>query len=111
MVGLSLAGLVAGQSRGSSGLLTGLSVLTFGLLIALYRRLTGMWVNTFRVPGMVRPTLVATVVGYAVAGGGALLEHAAHVPYALVGAGVVLGVGYVAYWRWVERRLVALWER
>lgn len=110
LLGLALFALVAGMSRGASGLLTAFGVVALGGLLALYRRLTGLWLNTWHVPGMRLATGLATLVAYAATGTGALLEHAAGVPFALVVTGVLLGVAYVVYWRWVERRLADLWR-
>lgn len=110
LLGVTFFVMVAGLSRGSTGLLVGLALLAQGLLLALYRRLTGMWVNTFHVPGMQRTTVVSVLVAYALVTAGALLEHLAGVPFSLVATGAVLAVAYVVYWRWVERRLVELWR-
>ena len=75
--------MVAGLSRGSDGLLVGLALVAQALLYLLYRRLTGLWLNTFHIAGLKRATVLA---------------------------GVVMAVAYVLFWRWVERRLVELWR-
>ena len=111
LLGLAVAVMVGGMSRGASGLVTGLGLLALGLLLVLYRRLTGLWLNLWHVPGMRRPAMLATAVTYAVLLAGALLEHVAGVPWALVVTGAVLGVAYVVFWRWVERRVAALWRQ
>ncbi len=78
-------------------------------LYALYRRLTGLWVNTWHVEGMRRVTTAATAVSLLLCVLGVGLDRGAGVRGAAAITGVVLGLGYVIYWRWVERRLVALW--
>lgn len=77
-------------------------------MYALYRRLTGLWVNTWHVEGMRRVTAAATAVCLLLLALGVGLERA-EVRGAAAVTGVVLGVAYVVYWRWVERRLVMLW--
>jgi len=78
-------------------------------LYALYRRLTGLWVNTWHVEGMRRVTTAATAGSLLLCVLGVGLDRGAGVRGAAAITGVVLGLGYVIYWRWVERRLVALW--
>lgn len=77
-------------------------------LYALYRRLTGLWINTWHVEGMRQVTAAATAVCLLLLAVGIGFERA-EVRGAAAVMGVVLGVAYVVYWRWVERRLVALW--
>ena len=111
LLGLVVAVMVGGMSRGASGLVSGSGLLGFGLLLVLYRRLTGLWLNLWHVPGMRRPAVLATVVTYVVLLVGSLLEHVAGVPWALVVTGAVLGAAYVVFWRWVERRVAELWRQ
>ena len=110
LFGVSLFAMVAGLSRGSDGLLVGLAVVAQGLLLLLYRRLTGLWLNTFHIAGLKRATVLALLFAYAVLAVGGMLEHGLGVPFSLVVAGVVMAVAYVLFWRWVERRLVELWR-
>ena len=76
-------------------------------LFVRYRQLTGLWVNTWHVKGLRQPTAtaVAELLGALSVG----LDRGADVLGASAVGGVVLGVAYVVYWRWVERRLVMLW--
>ena len=111
LLGLALAVMVGGLSRGASGLVSGLGLLALGLLLVLYRRLTGLWLNLWHVPGMRGAVALATGVTYAVLLAGSLLEHAAEVSWALVVTGAVLGIAYVVFWRWVERRVAQLWRQ
>ena len=110
LLGATIFVMVAGLSRGSTGLLVGLALVAQGLLFVLYRRLTGMWVNTFHIPGLKRTTVLAVLFVYLLLAAGALLEHRVGVPYSLVVVGAVLAVAYVVFWRWIERRLVQLWR-
>lgn len=78
-------------------------------LFVLYRRLTGLWVNTWHVKGMRQPTAIAIAVAELLGALSVGLDRGADVLGASAVGGVVLGVAYVVYWRWVERRLVMLW--
>lgn len=78
-------------------------------LYALYRRLTGLWIDTVNVDGMRWVTAAAITVSTLLCMLGIGLEHYAGVRGAAAITGVVLGVVYVIYWRWVERRLIVAW--
>ena len=101
------SGSLAGPAR--VAVLGGSLVALIGLLW-LYRRLTGLWINTLHVPGMRGATVLATAVALAVFGAANWLEDGQGVRGALAAAGVLLGLAYVVYWRWVERQLVTLWR-
>ena len=110
LFGVSSFAMVAGLSRGSDGLPVGLALVAQGLLYLLYRRLTGLWLNTFHIAGLKRATVLAVLFAYTVLAVGVALEHGLGVPFSLVVSGVVMAVAYVLFWRWVERRLVELWR-
>lgn len=80
-------------------------------LYVVYRRVTGLWVNLWNVDGMRRPTAVATVVAVLGAYLGSWFEHGLEVRGSAAVAGVALGVAYVVFWRWVDRRLAQLWSQ
>ena len=112
LLGAALAASVAALSlRGPAVVVVLiLSVAAQGALYALYQRLTGLWVNTWHVDGMRRVTALATTVSLLLLALGVGLDRGAGFRGAAAITGVVLGVAYVLYWRWVERRLVALWS-
>lgn len=112
LLGAALAGMFAAFSlRGPVVVMVlVLSLAAQGALYALYRRLTGLWVNTWHVDGMRAPAAAATVVALLVASVGVALDQGLDVRGAAAVAGVVLGVAYVVFWRWVDRRLVSLWS-
>lgn len=87
-----------------------LSVAAQGALYALYQRLTGLWVNTWHVDGMRKVTAIVTTITLLVLAIGVGLDRGAGLRGAAAITGAVLGVAYVVYWRWVERRLVSLWS-
>jgi len=110
LLGAALAAMLAALSlRGPAvAVVLVLALVAQVALYALYRRLTGLWVNTWHVEGMRQVTSAATAVCLVLLALGVGLERA-EVRGAAAVTGVVLGVAYVVYWRWVERRLVALW--
>jgi len=111
LLGAALAAMMAALSlRGPAvAVVLVLALAAQVALYALYRRLTGLWVNTWHVEGMRRVTAAATAVFLLLCVLGVGLDRGAGVRGAAAITGVVLGLGYVIYWRWVERRLVALW--
>lgn len=112
LVGVTLAAMLGSGSLSGPvrvGLLVG-SVAALGGLFWLYRRLTGLWINTLDVPGMRRVTVLVIGAHLTVFGVATWLEDGRGLRGALVVAGVLLGIGYTVYWRWVERRLVRLWR-
>ncbi len=110
LLGAALAAMVAAMSlRGPAfAIVLFLALVAQVALYALYRRLTGLWVNTWHVEGMRRVTAAATAAYALLLALGIGLDHYAGVRGAAAITGVVLGVAYVVHWRWVERRLVAL---
>lgn len=112
LVGLALAAVVGSGSLPSPIRILALVAASAALLalFALYRRLTGLWINTLDVPGMERVTRLAMGVVFVVYATALAVEELLDVPGAMVGAGVLLGTAYTFYWRWVERRLIELWQ-
>ena len=74
-------------------------------MVALYRRLTGFWVDGFRRGPTRRAIVVWVVLVLAVLGGGFAADE--HWRGAMVVAGAVLGVGVAAVSRWWTRLYVA----
>jgi len=111
LLGAALAAMLAAFSlRGPAfAVVLVLALAAQVALFALYRRLTGLWVNTWHVEGMRRVTAAATAAYALLIVLGIELDRGAGVQGAAAITGVVLGVVYVVHWRWVERRLVALW--
>jgi hypothetical protein len=111
-VGLTLAALFgSGSLDGVARAVVLLaSVAALAALFWLYRRLTGVWVDAYNVPGTRSATTVAMLVALGVLAVANVLEHGFDVRGSLVVAGVLLGVAYVLFWRWVERRLSRLWQ-
>jgi ABC-type xylose transport system permease subunit len=112
VVGVTLAVLVGSASLPDPARTAAVVVSTAALvaLLGLYRRLTGLWVNAYEVPGTRRATLLAILTALVVLALAAVLEDALDVPGPLLVAGVLLGAGYVLLWRWIERQLVRLWN-
>ena len=111
LLGAALAAMLASLSlRGPAvAIVLVLALVAQVSLYALYRRLTGLWINTLKVDGMRQVTAAATTVSALLLMLGIGLERYAGMRGAAAITGVVLGVAYVIYWRWVERRLVVLW--
>ena len=112
LVGLTMASLVGSGSLRppARGALLGASVVAMTALFWLYRRLTGLWVNAGKVPGTRLAALVVMVTSLAAFALATWLEDARDVRGALAVCGVLLGIGYTVFWRWVERQLVRLWQ-
>lgn len=78
------------------------------LLMAGYRRHTGLWVNGFNGGPSTEPVIRAWIaLGLAVGGAGLLAELAFDVRYAMVVAGVVLGMGVAL----LSRRWTTVYQR
>jgi len=110
LLGLLVAGFVSSYSTRSTWVICGaLVLLLLGLwgLTALYRRITGLWVNGLR-PG---PTRRATTVWFVVYGvvlaAAAVFEFLLDVRGAMVVGGVVLGVAIAVISQWWTRIYVA----
>lgn len=110
LLGLLVAGFVASYSLRSTWVtLVALVVLLLGLrgLMALYRRITGVWVNGLR-PGPTRRATTVWFAGYGVVlAAGAVAEYGLEIRGGMVVAGVVLGVGIALISQWWTRIYIA----
>ncbi len=110
LLGLLIAGFLASYSLRSTWVSLGALVLLLaGLrgLVALYTRLTGLWVNGFRA-GATRRAIHVWLVGYAVVVGAAAgAEYLLGLRGAMAVGGVVVGVGLALVSRWWTRIYVA----
>ena len=113
LVGLSLAGMVSSFAlpQPEQQVVLGVAIGAEFALFWLFRRLTGIWLKPFEIPGMKRPAVLVTVAGVVLLLLALVLEHYSTLRYGAVVVGVVLGVAYVVYWRWAEREVVRLWRR
>jgi hypothetical protein len=110
LLGLLVAGFISSYSSHNVWVITGALLLFLaGIrgLMALYRRLTGMWVNGLR-PG---PTQRAVKVWYVVYGvvlaAAAMFEFLLDVRGAMVVGGIVVGIAIAFISRWWTRIYVA----
>ncbi|NEK60503.1 hypothetical protein GCU56_21835 [Geodermatophilus sabuli] len=110
LLGLLVAGFVSSYAtRDPFWIMGAFLVFMAGIwgLVAVYRRLTGMWVDGNR-PGPTRRAIRVWAVLYAaVLAGGALAEYLLGVRGVMVVAGIVLGIGIVVISRWWARIYVA----
>ncbi|SOE00636.1 hypothetical protein [Blastococcus haudaquaticus] len=110
LLGLLVAGFISSYSSHNGWIITGaLVVFLVGLrgLMAVYRRITGMWVSGLR-PGATQRAVRVWFVGYAVVvAAGAVVEFGLEIRGAMVVAGVVLGLGIAAISQWWARIYVA----
>ena len=110
LLGLLVAGFISSYSSHDVWVIAGaLVVLLVGLrgLMAVYRRITGMWVSGLR-PGATQRAVRVWYVGYAVVvAAGAVLEFGLGIRGAMVVAGLVLGIGIAAISQWWARIYVA----
>ncbi|MGY1802817.1 hypothetical protein ACI78T_05990 [Blastococcus sp. SYSU D00922] len=110
LLGLLVAGFIASYSTRNAWVIAGaLLVLLLGLraLMAIYRRITGMWVSGLR-PGATQRAVRVWFVGYAVVvAAGAAFEFGLEIRGAMVVAGVVVGIGLAAISQWWARIYVA----
>lgn len=110
LLGLLVAGFLSSYSTRNAWVVTGaLVVLLVGLrgLMAVYRRLTGAWVNGLRPGGTQRAVRVWLVVYAVVVAAGAAAEFLLEVRGAMVVAGVVVGIAIAVISRWWARIYVA----
>jgi hypothetical protein len=109
LFGLVMAVMVAsfGLSQPWQQIVLGVAIAAEIALFWLYRRLTGVWIDATKVAGMRRPAAAACGVVVVLLVLAVALQD---VPGVAVALGVVVGVAYVVYWRWVERHLVRLWR-
>lgn len=112
LLGTALAAMFAAFSlRGPAvWVVVALSLVAQFALYVLYRRLTGLWVNTWRIGSTRRVTAAATAVAFLVVYVGVWLDLGVGVRGAAAAGGVLLGFAYVVFWRWVDRRLAELWS-
>jgi len=110
LLGLLIAGFIASYSSHNTWVILGaLVVFLAGVraLIAVYRRITGLWVNGFR-PGRTRRAIRVWFVVYAaVLGAAAAFEFLLDVRGAMVVGGVVIGVAAAVISHWWTRIYVA----
>ena len=110
LLGLLVAGFLASYSLRSTWA-TVVAIVVLGvamrLMVALYTRLTGLWVNGFRA-GPTRRAIRAWIVLYAaVVGAAAIAEYLLDLRGAMAVGGVVVGVGLALISRWWTRIYVA----
>jgi hypothetical protein len=110
LLGLLVAGFVSSYSTRNGWVVLGaLLVLLAGLrgLMAVYRRITGVWVSGLR-PGATQRAVRVWFVGYAVVlAVAALVEFGLEIRGAMVVGGIVLGIGIAVISQWWTRIYVA----
>ena len=110
LLGLLIAGFLASYSLRNTWVTLGALVLLLVALramVALYTRLTGMWVNGFR-KGSTRRAIHVWLVLYAVVlGAAASAEYLLDVRGAMAVGGVVIGIGLALISRWWSRIYIA----
>jgi hypothetical protein len=110
LLGLLVAGFLASYSLRSTWVTCGVLVLFLLALrgmVALYTRLTGLWVNGLR-EGPTRRAVHVWLVLYAVVlAGAATAEYLLDLRGAMAVGGVVIGVGLALISRWWTRIYVA----
>jgi hypothetical protein len=110
LLGLLVAGFISSYSTHDVWVICGaLVLLLLGLrgLMALYRRITGLWVNGLRSGPTRRATTVWFVVYAVVVAVAAAFEFLLDVRGAMVVGGVVLGVAIAVISQWWTRIYVA----
>ena len=110
LLGLLVAGFLASYSLRSTWVVLGALVLfLLGLrgLVALYTRLTGLWVNGLREGPTQRAIRVWFVLYAVVLGAAAVTEYLLDVRGAMAVGGAVIGVGLALISRWWTRIYVA----
>ena len=110
LLGLLIAGFLASYSLRNTWVTLGALVLLLVALramVALYTRLTGMWVNGFRKGSTRRPIHVWLVLYAVVLGAAASAEYLLDVRGAMAVGGVVIGIGLALISRWWTRIYVA----
>ncbi|HET6393633.1 MAG TPA: hypothetical protein VFG13_12495 [Blastococcus sp.] len=110
LLGLLVAGFVSSYSTRNVWVIAGaLVLLLLGLrgLMAVYRRITGMWVNGLRPGPTYRAATVWFVVYAVVVAAAAAFEFLLDVRGAMVVGGVVLGVAIAVISQWWSRIYVA----
>lgn len=108
--GLLVAGFIASYSSRNPWVILGaFLVLALGLrgLMAVYRRITGVWVSGLRPGATRRATTVWFVVYAVVLAAAAMFEFGLEVRGAMVVAGIVIGVAFAVISQWWTRIYVA----
>lgn len=110
LLGLLVAGFISSYSTRNVWVILGaLVVLLAGLrgLMAVYRRVTGVWVSGLR-PGATQRAIKVWYVVYAVVvAAAAVVEYGLEIRGAMVVAGIVLGVSIAVISQWWMRIYVA----
>ncbi|SDC42310.1 hypothetical protein SAMN05660690_1376 [Geodermatophilus telluris] len=110
LLGALIAGFLASYSLHSTwatAVALVVLVVAMRLMVALYTRLTGLWVNGFRA-GPTRRAIRVWVVLYAVVlGAAAVAEYLLDLRGAMAVGGVVIGIGLALISRWWTRIYVA----
>jgi hypothetical protein len=110
LLGLLVAGFISSYSTRNVWVVLGaVLVLALGLrgLMAVYRRITGMWVSGLR-PGPTQRAIRVWFVVYAVVvAAAAVFEYGLEIRGAMVVAGIVLGVAIAVISQWWTRIYVA----
>ena len=110
LLGLLVAGFLSSYSTRNAWVISGaLVLLLLGVrgLMALYRRITGVWVNGLR-PGPTQRAVKVWFVVYAVVvGAAAVFEFLLDVRGGMVAGGVVVGAAMALISRWWTRIYVA----
>jgi len=110
LLGLLIAGFLSSYSTHNVWVISGALVLLLVAmrgLMAIYRRITGVWVNGFR-PGPTQRAIKVWLVVYGVVvGAAAIFEFLLDVRGAMVVGGIVVGVAIAVISRWWTRIYVA----
>jgi hypothetical protein len=110
LLGLLVAGFISSYSTRDVWVILGaFLVLALGLrgLMAVYRRITGLWVSGLR-PGPTQRAIRVWFVVYAVVvAAAAVVEYGLEIRGAMVVAGIVLGVAIAVISQWWARIYVA----
>jgi len=110
LLGLLVAGFISSYSTRNTWVILGaLVVFLLGLrgLVAVYRRITGMWVNGLRPGPTQRATRVWFVLYAVVLGAAAVFEYGLEIRGAMVVGGIVLGIAIAFISQWWARIYVA----
>ena len=114
LLGLLFAGFISSYSTRNGWVILGAPVVllagTRGLM-AVYRRITGVWVSGLRPGATQRAIKVWYVVSAVVLAAAAVVEYGLEIRGAMVVAGIVLGISIAVISQWWMRIYVAeLWS-
>jgi hypothetical protein len=110
LLGLLVAGFISSYSTRNVWVILGaFLVLALGLrgLMAVYRRITGVWVSGLRPGATQRATTVWFVVYAVVLAAAAVFEFGLEIRGAMVVAGIVVGIALAVISQWWTRIYVA----